>query len=421
MIRTKRREHTTDGGTVIQFSVLGLVVFSVSLVMAAAVAVYTMDRSSRKAPETNSKTVINAEARTNPPASLAPWGDLITSDVQLDPPDEYLAFELENIRPEVWRFPGLNSDQVRAELERRGLSTDQVRRAMELSQTDPSSGTSIRPDDALVLSLSTAARSKLYEFLSLTDENHYMRYPFCFPGTSFDACFSDGGIKPETLSLVRQLLYPRGEAQFFSDFPIVMRKLPAEERTPLLQALSRQSAVLARLHVGADTDIDKVLGYWDRGIQIKDVRPLLESLKRLPSGGTVSVLYLLPQFARQRLYTFPQPSNTDDRIMDCHWSTMNFFNETPDDRFANPEYTVKYLEANYYRIARPTAYGDLIFFLDGNGHAIHSGVYLANDILFTKNGNNIAQPWMLMRLNDVAARYQADTSSRMIVYRNRAW
>jgi len=297
-----------------------------------------------------------------------------------------------------------------------------VRRAMELSQAETSSSeTLIRPDDALVMSLSRAARAKLYERLSLTDDNHYMRYPFCFPGLSFDQCFSDSAIKPDTISLVRRLLYPRGQAQFFSDFPVVMRQVPVEERAPLLEALSRQSAVLARLRVGRDTDIDKVLGYWDRGIQIKDVRPLLESLKRLPTGGTISVLYLLPQFARQRLYTFPQPSNSNERIMDCHWSTMNFFNEKPDDRFANPDYTVKYLEANYYRIARATAYGDLIFFLDANGSAIHSGVYLADDIVFTKNGNNIAQPWMLMRLSDVSARYQSGTSGRIAVYRNRAW
>jgi len=177
MIRTKRREHSTDGGTVIQFSVLGLVVFSVSLVVSAAIAVYTMDLNSRKSSDKNSKVVSSStESHTNASASLSPWGDLITSDVLLDPPDEYLAFELENIKSELWRFPGLKADQVRAELERCGLSADQVRRAMELSQAETSSSeTLIRPDDALVMSLSRAARAKLYEHLSLTDDNHYMR------------------------------------------------------------------------------------------------------------------------------------------------------------------------------------------------------------------------------------------------------
>src|SRR6185369_1143907 len=103
----------------------------------------------------------------------------------------------------------------------------------------------------------------------------------------------------------------------------------------------------------------------------------------------VSLLYFLPQFARQRLYTYPMPSKPGDPAMDCHWSTMNFFNETPDDRFTNPAFTGQFLNENYYTIAKANHYGDLIFFLDRTGNtAIHSAVYLADDIVFTKNGNN---------------------------------
>lgn len=101
---------------------------------------------------------------------------------------------------------------------------------------------------------------------------------------------------------------------------------------------------------------------------------------------------------------------------------MNFFNEVPDDRFTDPAYTVKYLEANYYQIANPTKYGDIILFLDGDSNnAIHSAVYLADDIVFTKNGNNMAQPWMLMHLKDLTMKYESDGPGRMLIYRNRSW
>jgi hypothetical protein len=180
---------------------------------------------------------------------------------------------------------------------------------------------------------------------------------------------------------------------------------------------------MAGVRIRPDTDIEKLLGYWawPGGIRVKDVQPLLESQKDVPDGR-VGLVYLLPQFARQRLYTFPMPSRPGDPAMDCHWSTMNFFNDTPDDHFTDPAYTVKYLQANYYQIANPTKYGDIILFLDGeSNNAIHSAVYLCDDLVFTKNGNNMAQPWMLMHLKDLTTKYESDGPGRMVVYRNRNW
>jgi hypothetical protein len=249
-----------------------------------------------------------------------------------------------------------------------------------------------------------------------------MCFPFCFPGHSFDAAFGNAKVSQSTLTLLRKLLYARGDAQCFSDFEMVLQHVTSEsERLELAKNLSRQTAVLVRLRIRPDTDIDKILGYWGRGTPAKDLRPLLESLTRLPDGGSISIVYMLPQFARQRLYTFPLPSKRGDPSMDCHWSTMNFFNETPDDRFASPSFTAPYVSANYYQIAKPTLYGDLIFLLDDRNEAIHSAVYIADDIIFTKNGNNFAQPWMLMRLKDLLARYTADRPPRVAIYRNKNW
>ena len=61
------------------------------------------------------------------------------------------------------------------------------------------------------------------------------------------------------------------------------------------------------------------------------------------------------------------------------------------------------------------------FLLDKNGNAIHSAVYLADDIVFTKNGNNYTQPWMLMHLKDLIAEYTTDVATGMAVYRDRSW
>lgn len=40
--------------------------------------------------------------------------------------------------------------------------------------------------------------------------------------------------------------------------------------------------------------------------------------------------------------------------------------------------------------------GDLFLLLNAQGGVIHSAVYIADDVVFTKNGINYAQPWILM-------------------------
>jgi len=144
-------------------------------------------------------------------------------------------------------------------------------------------------------------------------------------------------------------------------------------------------------------------------------------LKDVPDGR-LGLVYLLPQFARQRLYTFPMPSRPGDPAINCHWSAMNFFNEVPDDHFADPTYTANFLQKNYYPVAKPTKYGDIILFLDGySSDVIHSAVYLADDLVFTKNGNNLEQPWMIMHMKDLMAKYESDGPGRILAYRNRSW
>jgi hypothetical protein len=306
-----------------------------------------------------------------------------------------------------------------------GLTQEQMSGALVPGKVFVSKGVvTVNPDNDLVLSLSPQTRAKLYHELGRNNGNEHMRFPFCYPKNAFEETFAAEKISPATTALVKQLLYARGDLQCFSDYELVLLQIKDKpEQMRLLSALSSQSAVMAGVRIRPDTDIDKLLGYWawPGGIRIKDVQPLLDSLKSVPDGR-VGLVYLLPQFARQRLYTFPMPSRPGDPAMDCHWSTMNFFNEVPDDHFTDPAYTVKYLEANYYQIANPTKYGDIILFLDGNSNnAIHSAVYLADDLVFTKNGNNMAQPWMIMHLKDLTTKYESDGPGRMLVYRNRSW
>lgn len=57
--------------------------------------------------------------------------------------------------------------------------------------------------------------------------------------------------------------------------------------------------------------------------------------------------------------------------------------------------------------------------LDGKDQAVHAAVYIADDIVFTKNGNNIRQPWILMRLKNLIAAYSVAGQPHILVYRNK--
>ena len=421
----KQKAPRVESGVVLQVNLLGAIVFSVALVFTASMVTYAVEKGGKRPPLQVAVQSPSDQNPALPPKEVPPWGEMVARDIKIEPPDEYLAFELQRITPPSWIFDGLSTDQVRRLMVSCGLTEKQAESALAPGKVSVSqSSVTVAPDEDLVVSLSQQTRASLYHELAHSSENEHMRFPFCYSGKEFDEAFATNKISPAITAAVKGLLYPRGDLQCFSDYELVLRQIhDKDEQMRLLRILSSETAVMAGIRIRPDTDVKKLLGYWAGygGIRIKDIEPLLDSIKSLPDGR-IGLVYMLPQFARQRLYTFPLPSQPGDPTMDCHWSTMNFFNEIPDDHFTDPAYTVKYLQSNYYQIAKANAYGDIILFLDGDtSNAIHSAVYLADDIVFTKNGNNMAQPWMLMHLKDLVTKYQSDGPGHMLVYRNKKW
>jgi hypothetical protein len=425
-IKTKIENHSNAGVT-IQLHLIGVVIFSLSLLLASGLLTYGFfkvhENGRREGSSANPHTFTNTFGIVETEmTNIPPWGQLTVRDIDLEQPDEYIAYEIDTNRVETWTFEGMNPDAARTVMRSCCLTAEQIKSAFSpTSMIYANSNTIITPGKDLVLSLSPKVRGKLYSILGRSGANELMHFPCCFPGDSFESRVDKTRISPTTLALIRTMLYPRGDAQCFSDMETLLPLIPDKtERFQALKVLSHRSAVLLGVRIWPDTDVDKIIHYWvSPGVREVDVRSFLESLKRESNGGAASILYLLPPFARVRLYTYPLPAQPEDPAMDCHWTTMNFFNATPDNRFSNPQYTVAYLLSHCYKIAKPSAYGDLIFFLNKDGNAIHSAVYLADDIVFTKNGNNAAQPWMLMHMKDLLAEFTTDSAPQVVVYRNK--
>jgi hypothetical protein len=146
----------------------------------------------------------------------------------------------------------------------------------------------------------------------------------------------------------------------------------------------------------------------------------VESISHTAEGGTLSLVYFLPAFARERLFTFPLPPKESETVKDCHWSSLNFLNKETDDRLLDNAYASKYVLNHFYPIGQPSQCGDLIFLIGSNGEVIHSAVHIAGDIAFTKNGANYAQPWILMRMEKLLKVYTTGTTAPKVLYYRRS-
>jgi len=149
---------------------------------------------------------------------------------------------------------------------------------------------------------------------------------------------------------------------------------------------------------------------------------LLDSLRRVEGGAVLDLLHVLPRFMRQRLYTYPPTVDaTTAARQDCFWTAFNIFNDEPDDRYADMNYAAEVLQTEYRHIASPSQLGDLVFLATEDGTAVHAATYIADDIVFTKNGAMYTQPWILMRQDDMVAIYSipypADRPLKVHYYR----
>ena len=417
----RQQEQSAQASNVFQFTLAGLIIFSLALIAGASLVSYKL--AERKHPNLTEDTfAVNPKDKTRS-VHVGPWGELITRDIGLERLAEYLTAEVTAPKPETWTFHGLNVEAVKALLAKDGLTGAQIAAAFTPGIVcEEKSGTVLTPSVDFLLSLDAGTRAKLYLALAGLGVNTYLDFPYIFPAGTVESIYADPRLNPDDVTLLKRLVYANGDARQLSDYLALLGRIPTvERRVAVAEALSRQSAVFAGLVIKPDTDIDKIAAYWGNvpNVRFTDIRPLLEALKALPEGGNLSLFYLMPKFARDRLYTYPLPPQPGDPTMDCHWSTFNFSNETPDNRFNDPAYAVQYLQNNYYQIAAPSQYGDILLLMNGRNEIKHSAMFLADDLVFTKNGNNYSQPWMLMRIPDLLATYPATPAMKPVYMRRK--
>jgi hypothetical protein len=351
-----------------------------------------------------------------------PLGDLEYVRILTEPPEQNMSPNFPMVEYAVWFFRDYSRSQLDELWRQAGLNAAELALINQPANWETEDTiTRIKAPKELVFGLNPTAREVIYSALSVFSENSSQHEPFRFRAQTEDEWFRNSGLKPETIAAVKKLLYRRGTSVLFSDQRLFLPTIPSQdERTRLLKTLARKSTMIVKLRISPDSDIDELENYWG-GVSSKDIGALLRSLSRNQSSVTIDIIHLLPRFARARLYNYPLPSDPgSDSYMDCHWSVLNFFKTVPDPRYENIDEVARAFINNYHPVTGRPKYGDIYLFTLPNGDVLHSCVYIADDIVFTKNGATPSAPWILMSLDDVIAFYPSNQPLDIQRYRPKA-
>ena len=364
-----------------------------------------------------------SQGRNPSPASPAvpPWGRIEYQPIALDRPEEYFTNEVIEGANTVWSFRNHTEQQLDAYFS--SLNPGSATLSQLTSRTNwkilPRT-ILVAPPPETVVSLQPETRKQLYSMLARNPENVPQARPFRFRLDGFNDWLAECGLPNEKVELVRKLTYVDGNSLCFADAPAFSRLASPAETKLLVKCLWRVSTFVMKLHVDPSTDVDALMKYWGGFGADKTYRPLIESMSRVPGGSSINISYFFPPFARLRLYTYPDPRDPNIVREDCFWSAMNFFNAAPDHGYFNPEYTKKVLSSDYAKVLDASKrFGDILMLLGHDGQALHMCVYVADDVVFTKNGANTQQPWVLMRISEMLAEYEKDKPFQIVTYRRK--
>ncbi len=348
-----------------------------------------------------------------------PWGELTAQPVLIEAPKSMLSpnFRLGDGR---WYFQAADGTEVDALLRSCGLTPGQISTVLQNLRpvADRPGLMAVIPPPALIRELSPETRSALYDKLALVPENFAQVEPFRITDLYLDDWLDAETLPPEIIAQVKGLLWSRGSSLLFSDYNTVADSLNSPAlKLELLRQLTRKASLVIKLRVPDHGDVEPLVAYWGTGGRADKVRPLLASVAQ-SGGANVDISNLLPIFARQRLYRFPEALPGTDLGPGCHWSAFNFFNTGPtDETLHTPEGVEKVLSEGYAPATGEPRFGDIILLTLPDGSSIHSAVYVADGIVFTKNGPSLATPFVFSTMEDMLAFYPSSEKITLTYYR----
>lgn len=344
-------------------------------------------------------------------AKPGPWGALSYYYFYLEAPSHLADFvPLPNPRTR-WAVPTSQESALLDVIHEAPLSESQ--RSVLLNPDHVGIGDevyAIFPPADLLEAISPEARAFLYRFLARFEYNSSIRDPVRIRSGSVDEWAQGTDIRPDLVERMRRMTYLDGDLLLFADFPHLIGLAHSEEEAKMLhKRASRVRSMVVRLDVKKSPPVEEIMPYWQTGLGLrrKEVELLLRKARETPGVDCIDIVHLLPALPRKLLYSYPDMSMAIDGVLpDCHWTALNFFNYNPQPTYLDKFFAASGLLEGFGQVEPPYRFGDVVVFLDEDMNAYHSCVYLAADIVFTKNGRSLYAPWTLLPLGDVASTYR---------------
>lgn len=339
-----------------------------------------------------------------------PWGRLSYYHFYLEAPDYVVAqFPLPATMTK-WVFNIGDFDKIEPLLAGAGMAPERIEQLiLPRRVVKDERYVYLFPSAADLESLTPETRSAIYTELARNPANVFHYSPVFFLADSVQEWAKESGLPDETVATIERLAYKSGDALVFSDIPLLLTHAQnVSEARLIMQKLTRVRTLMAQLDLSENDSIPDLLNYWSTGLGLrrKEMEPLMKAIVHTKGVAYLDILHLLPPLPRKLLYTYPDMGYaTEGRMPDCHWTSLNFFNIRPQQFLLDTHLATSLVKQDFEKVEPPFRYGDVLMFIEPDGKAVHSATYLADDIMFSKNGSNILAPWLLMRLQDLMKLY----------------
>lgn len=340
-----------------------------------------------------------------------PWGRLRCAYIYLEAPKSLMEnFPLPSSHPR-WGFAESMKDQLPELFKSANLSQSMITALLDPKTLITADGNVyVFPAIADLMAMTPESRSLIYTELSKNQVNEYHADPVLIVGQEVKEWFRTSKLRPETISLIEQLSYKRGETTAFSDVSVLMNSATSDaDARAMFKAMTRTRSIMVKLEVDDDSNLAELTHYWSPAFmnRHKDIEPLIQSIIDTDGIEALPLSHLLPALARKLVYTYPDLDLAKHgRLPDCHWTSLNFFNYDPHEYLLDERLATNSVLEHFTPVEPPYQYGDVLFFLNAKtGDAYHSCIHLADNLVYTKNGRNLLSPWIIMRREDLEKVY----------------
>jgi hypothetical protein len=343
-------------------------------------------------------------------ANSGPWGDLTYYYFYLEAPLHLIeVLPLRNPRTR-WAVPLSAESEFRAVLESLSLTKAQRTALFDPANLGLGGGLyALFPPAEVLETLEPETRGILYNYLGRFEANEDIQNPVRIRSGSVDEWASGTMMRTDLIEKMKAMVYYRGDLLLFADFAHIISLAKSDQEARLLQKhSSRVRSMAVQLRLKDPSQVAQIMPYWTTGLGLrrKEVEPLMEATALTPGVGSLDLVHMLPPLPRKLLYTYPDMSMASDGVMpDCHWTALNFFNYNPEPIYLDEFFAASRLLAGFEQVEEPYRFGDVLVFLTDDMNAHHSCIYLAADLVYTKNGRSLYAPWTVLYLRDVQSTY----------------